>query len=163
MAAAERLRTANLSLQIVGTYCPPAFTTIQKSSLTFCVASMSRQADILFVGLGAPMQDYWMFESRDALKVHISRGIGDSFEFIGCIVQGAPMWMRTAGLEWLFRLSSEPRRLWKRYLLGNVAFCRLILAQYIGSKTGKITHGRALAFESTTSSSRSLTKVCKDS
>ncbi len=76
---------------------------------------------ILFVGLGCPKQERWMAEHRESLPCAMV-GIGAAFDFLaGCKPQ-APRWMRDAGLEWLFRLAAEPRRLWRRYLIHNPRF-----------------------------------------
>jgi len=86
---------------------------------------------LLFVGLGAPKQEYWMYRHRNELRVPMSLGIGVSFEFVGGIVRRAPPWMQRTGLEWFFRLTAEPHRLWKRYLVGNSAFCLLVARQFL--------------------------------
>lgn len=78
-------------------------------------------AGIVFVGLGCPRQERWMAEHRG--RVHaVMIGVGAAFDFHAGTVQRAPAWMRNNGLEWLHRLISEPRRLWKRYLVTNTLF-----------------------------------------
>lgn len=79
-------------------------------------------ADILWVGLGSPKQDYWMANHRDRLNVPVICGVGAAFDFIAGIKPMAPEWMRKCGLEWFFRLCSEPKRLWRRYIIGNAQF-----------------------------------------
>jgi N-acetylglucosaminyldiphosphoundecaprenol N-acetyl-beta-D-mannosaminyltransferase len=76
---------------------------------------------ILFVGLGCPKQERWMAEHRATLPC-VLVGVGAAFDFLSGAKAQAPEWMQGAGLEWLFRLGSEPRRLWRRYLLGNTRF-----------------------------------------
>jgi len=76
---------------------------------------------ILFVGLGCPKQERWMAEHREALPC-VLVGVGAAFDFLSGAKAQAPEWMQGAGLEWLFRLGSEPRRLWRRYLVGNARF-----------------------------------------
>lgn len=78
--------------------------------------------DILWVGLGSPKQDFWMDLHRPLLNVPVIVGVGAAFDFLSGTKPQAPLWMRRSGLEWLFRLCSEPQRLWKRYLIGNSAF-----------------------------------------
>ncbi len=94
-------------------------------------------AKILFVGLGCPKQEQWMAAHKDRLDV-VMLGIGAAFDFITGEKKAAPEWMRRIGLEWLFRLGSEPRRLWKRYLKHNPRFVWYfgthILARRLGSK-----------------------------
>jgi N-acetylglucosaminyldiphosphoundecaprenol N-acetyl-beta-D-mannosaminyltransferase len=76
---------------------------------------------ILFVGLGCPKQERWMAAHRDSLRCAMV-GVGAAFDFIAGAKSQAPRWMQRSGLEWLFRLLSEPRRLWRRYLIGNSRF-----------------------------------------
>jgi N-acetylglucosaminyldiphosphoundecaprenol N-acetyl-beta-D-mannosaminyltransferase len=78
-------------------------------------------ARILFVGLGCPKQERWMAAQRDSLAC-VLVGVGAAFDFLARSKAQAPPWMQDAGLEWLFRLGSEPRRLWRRYLVGNSRF-----------------------------------------
>jgi N-acetylglucosaminyldiphosphoundecaprenol N-acetyl-beta-D-mannosaminyltransferase len=76
---------------------------------------------ILFVGLGCPKQERWMAEHREGLPC-VLVGVGAAFDFLAGAKPQAPRWMRGAGLEWLFRVGAEPRRLWRRYLFGNARF-----------------------------------------
>ena len=87
------------------------------------------QADILWVGLGSPKQDYWMAQHRDRLNVPVICGVGAAFDFIAGIKPLAPGWMRSCGLEWLFRLGCEPKRLWRRYVLGNSQFIYYLITR----------------------------------
>ena len=92
------------------------------------VARIQRSgARITFVGLGCPRQEVWAYEYRDALSMPII-AVGAAFDFHSGMLRQAPRWMQDRGLEWLFRLKSEPRRLWRRYLL-NPWYVMLILAQ----------------------------------
>ena len=129
-AAAEVLYNRHPDLKIVGTYCPPYGFEKDKAELARINAAIKAAApDLLFVGLGAPKQEYWIFDHYQQLGVPISVGIGVSFELVGGMVQRAPKLMQKLGLEWLFRLLMEPQRLWQRYLVGNVLFMLLILRQ----------------------------------
>lgn len=76
---------------------------------------------IVFVGLGCPKQEHWMAEHRGRVNA-VMIGVGAAFDFHAGTVQRAPSWMRDNGLEWLHRLASEPRRLWKRYMVTNTLF-----------------------------------------
>ncbi len=78
--------------------------------------------DILLVGMGVPLQEKWAWPRRDRLGVKVIWCVGALFEYYGEGRARAPVWVRRAGLEWLFRLALEPRRLWKRYLVGTVRF-----------------------------------------
>lgn len=88
-------------------------------------------ARILFVGLGCPRQEIWLFENRDRLSMPML-AVGAAFDLHAGLRPQAPPWMQDHGLEWLFRLCQEPRRLWRRYLLYNPLFVVLLALQRIG-------------------------------
>ncbi len=94
-------------------------------------------ADILWVGLGSPKQDYWMYEHRQKLNVPVMIGVGAAFDFIAGVKKQAPCWMQKCGLEWFFRFCNEPRRLWKRYLIGNTRFIYLLMKHVLKSRPEK--------------------------
>lgn len=82
---------------------------------------------LLFVGVGAPKQEGWIYNHLDQLSVGVAMGVGGAFEFLAGTRKRAPVWMQLWGLEWLFRLLQEPRRLWRRYLVRDLQFPILIL------------------------------------
>ena len=86
---------------------------------------------ILFVGLGCPKQEYWMAEHRGRVNA-VMIGVGAAFDFHSGVKPQAPAWMQRVGLEWLFRLAVEPRRLWKRYLYHNPRFMVLAVGELLG-------------------------------
>jgi N-acetylglucosaminyldiphosphoundecaprenol N-acetyl-beta-D-mannosaminyltransferase len=88
-------------------------------------------ASIIFVGLGCPRQEVFAFECREALQIPIL-AVGAAFPFLAGQLPQAPKWIQNAGLEWLFRLMSEPKRLWRRYMFLNPAYMFLITLQAIG-------------------------------
>jgi N-acetylglucosaminyldiphosphoundecaprenol N-acetyl-beta-D-mannosaminyltransferase len=88
-------------------------------------------AQIVFVGLGCPRQEVWAYEFRDRLNVPIL-AVGAAFPFLAGTLRQAPPWMQERGLEWLFRLRTEPRRLWRRYLLLGPAYLFLVACQWLG-------------------------------
>ena len=88
--------------------------------------------DILVVGFGMPVQEKWILENWDSLDVRIVLPVGAFFDYLTGDVVRAPRWMTDHGLEWLGRLLVEPRRLWKRYILGNPRFLWKILMQKLG-------------------------------
>src|SRR6267142_3790169 len=88
-------------------------------------------AQIVFVGLGCPRQEVWAYEFRDRVKLPIL-AVGAAFPFLAGTLRQAPQWMQDRGLEWLFRLRMEPRRLWRRYLLLGPAYVVLALCQWLG-------------------------------
>ncbi len=101
----------------------------EKAELTDRIRSSG--AAITFVGLGCPRQEAFAFEFRDHLQMP-TLAVGAAFPFLAGIVPQAPGWMQDAGLEWLFRLAAEPRRLWRRYLFLNPAYLFLVALQAFG-------------------------------
>jgi exopolysaccharide biosynthesis WecB/TagA/CpsF family protein len=88
----------------------------------------SSGASILFVGLGCPRQEVFAYEIRDLLCMPVL-AVGAAFPFLAGMLPQAPAWMQNSGLEWLFRLASEPRRLWRRYVFLNFAYIFLVILQ----------------------------------
>ena len=88
-------------------------------------------ASIVFVGLGCPRQEIWAYEFRDVLSAPIV-SVGAAFPFLAGVVRQAPEWMQLRGLEWLFRLAVEPRRLWRRYMFTNPTYLLFVGLQAIG-------------------------------
>ena len=110
-------------LQIVGMFSPPMCAKLSDSENELIFAQLkAAKPDILFVGMSTPKQEKWIAANRHHLTVPVSIGIGAAFDFISGRIQRAPMHIQDVGLEWLYRLWCEPRRLWKRYLLGNAIF-----------------------------------------
>ncbi len=100
-----------------GTYSPP-FRPLSLNEENEIAAHVTAAApDVLWVGLSTPRQEQWMFEHRKKLTVPVMLGVGAAFDLNSGRLRQAPAWMRENGLEWLFRLLIEPRRLWKRYLV----------------------------------------------
>lgn len=138
--AADILKNKHPALQIVGVYSPP-FGFENDEAENRRIAGMIRSAgpDILFVGLGAPKQEKWIYRHYKELGVPVSIGVGGTFEFVAGVVRRAPLWMQKSGLEWLWRLAMEPKRLWRRYLVEDMEFFWLVLKQKF-SKSGKGGH-----------------------
>lgn len=92
------------------------------------VAAQVREAraDLLLVGMPAPMKEIWCEQHREALATPVVLGVGGAFDVLAGYVRRAPVWMQNAGLEWLWRLILEPRKLWKRYLVTNSQFLALL-------------------------------------
>ncbi|BBD58439.1 glycosyl transferase, WecB/TagA/CpsF family protein [Nostoc sp. HK-01] len=127
---AEILQARHPDLKIVGTHCPPYGFESNAAELALINCKIKEAAPhILFVGLGAPKQEKWIYSNYQQLNVPISIGIGVSFELVAGMVQRAPVWMQKSGLEWLFRLMVEPKRLWQRYIVGNPLFIWLVVKQ----------------------------------
>src|SRR5215469_3061053 len=102
---------------VAGTYTPPFRPLAQKEEAELAAMVEDSSPDVLWVGLSSPKQETFMFEHRHNLKVPLMVGVGAAFDLNCGNVSRAPVWMRDHGLEWLFRLAAEPRRLWKRYLI----------------------------------------------
>ena len=138
-ARMQRLDHAMIYVLVAGTYTPP-FRALTKQEDEDVVQMINAAApDIVWVGLGTPKQEYWMADHVDRLEAPVLIGVGAAFDFHAGLKRQAPRWMQQSGLEWLFRLSSEPRRLWKRYLLNNPAFVWLALEKVW--RTAAAAHG----------------------
>jgi N-acetylglucosaminyldiphosphoundecaprenol N-acetyl-beta-D-mannosaminyltransferase len=129
--AADVLRRAYPGLKC-GTYCPVlGFEQSAEALKEAADAITAAQPDILFVAFGAPKQEYWIYEHGLQLSVPVCIGVGGSFEIVGGVVPRAPLWAQNIGCEWLYRLCREPRRMWRRYLIGNLEFASIVLRQRI--------------------------------
>lgn len=127
---AEVLQARYPGLEIAGTHCPPlGFEWNPEEMARIDEAIRAAKPDLLFVGLGAPKQELWMHRHVARLGVPVAMGVGGSFELEAGVLPRAPRWMRRAGVEWLFRLMVEPRRLWRRYAVSNPRFVALVLRQ----------------------------------
>lgn len=93
-----------------------------------------RRADLLFVARGSPAQEFWIEENIERTGVRFALGVGGSFDHLSGHARRAPRWMQRAGLEWFYRLLREPRRLWRRYLVGNSVFVWLVIKQALKGK-----------------------------
>jgi N-acetylglucosaminyldiphosphoundecaprenol N-acetyl-beta-D-mannosaminyltransferase len=128
----ERLRAglerAHPGISIVGTESPP-FRPQSDEELRASVERMrAAGADVVWVGLGAPKQDVVGERLRALDAAPVIMCVGAAFDFVSGVKRRAPRWLQRLGLEWAFRLAAEPRRLWRRYLIGNVRFVAGILA-----------------------------------
>lgn len=102
---------------VAGTYTPPFRPLTNDEEAALATAVEQASPDVIWVGLSSPKQENWMYEHRQKLKIPLMVGVGAAFDLNSGNVRRAPVWMRDNGLEWLFRLASEPRRLWRRYLI----------------------------------------------
>ena len=98
-------------------------------------AIRATRPDILFLGFGTPAKEYFMHRHYRELGVPFVMGVGGSFDVFAGLVARAPEWMQRAGLEWAFRLGQEPRRMWKRYLVGNSRFAWLITREFFARRS----------------------------
>jgi N-acetylglucosaminyldiphosphoundecaprenol N-acetyl-beta-D-mannosaminyltransferase len=125
----RRLEQRFPGLNVVGTYSPPyrPLTDQEENGLQQFVAKL--KPDLLWVGLSTPKQEKFMAEHWQKLDATLFVGVGAAFDLHAGRIRQAPRWMQRSGLEWLFRLSCEPRRLWKRYLKNNPLFVARALFQ----------------------------------
>jgi N-acetylglucosaminyldiphosphoundecaprenol N-acetyl-beta-D-mannosaminyltransferase len=119
-------------LQVAGTYSPP-FRPVGAIEEAAVIAKINAlQPDIIWVGLGTPKQDYWLAQHRPMLNAPVLVAVGAAFDMLSGSIPQAPRWMQRAGLEWLFRLRREPRRLAYRYLVYNPLFMMHVFLQLTG-------------------------------
>lgn len=128
--AAAELVARHPGLRIAGVYAPPfGFERDPRHNEMITEMIRTSGADILVVGLGAPKQEKWIAAHGRATGAAVALCVGFSFSFVGGLAPRAPRWMQTRGLEWLWRLGHEPRRLWRRYLVDDLPFFALIARQ----------------------------------
>ena len=121
------------ALQIAEMYSPP-FRELTEIEDTEIVKRLNDSgANVIFIGLGCPRPELWMHQHRGKINA-VMIGVGAAFNYHAGTIQRAPLWMQNAGLEWLHRLASDPRRLWKRYLVTNSIFIVAIAAQLLKLK-----------------------------
>jgi N-acetylglucosaminyldiphosphoundecaprenol N-acetyl-beta-D-mannosaminyltransferase len=119
-------------LQIVGTYTPP-FRPLNSDEENDLRSQLeTSQADVLWCGLSTPKQERFISSYYDRMPVKLMVGVGAAFDLLSGNLDEAPDWMKRSGLQWLYRLIKEPRRLWRRYLLNNPKFAWLTLLQLTG-------------------------------
>jgi N-acetylglucosaminyldiphosphoundecaprenol N-acetyl-beta-D-mannosaminyltransferase len=121
----RRLRERCPGLMIVGMYAPPFRPLTVAEDLQVKRAISAADADLIFVGISTPKQEVWMWEHRFEFQGAVMVGVGAAFDFHAGKVSQAPPWMQRSGLEWFFRLTQEPKRLWKRYVLVTPLFLPL--------------------------------------
>lgn len=133
-ALAQNLHQRFPGLRVAGHYSPPYRPAYAPEEPAVIEQINTAAPDIIWVGLGTPKQDLWMAAHRAQLAAPVLVGVGAAFDFFTGRVAQAPGWMQSSGLEWLFRLSQEPRRLWYRYLVYNPLFVSLVALQLVGLK-----------------------------
>jgi N-acetylglucosaminyldiphosphoundecaprenol N-acetyl-beta-D-mannosaminyltransferase len=120
-----RLRDRFPELAIVGSHAPPFRALTQSEDEEIQEKIRRSDPDLVFVGISTPKQEKWMYEHRHCFPGVTLIGVGAAFDFHSGRIKQAPAWMQRNGLEWLFRLSREPARLWRRYLLITPRFLPL--------------------------------------
>jgi N-acetylglucosaminyldiphosphoundecaprenol N-acetyl-beta-D-mannosaminyltransferase len=135
--AAEMVRRFP-GLRVAGVGSPPFRTLTEEENRDEAARINESGASIVFVGLGCPKQEWWMEQQRQTLSAAALLGVGAAFDFHTGRVRQAPRWMMAAGLEWLFRLAAEPRRLWRRYLVYNPLFVGRATLQLLGARSAPV-------------------------
>lgn len=121
-------------IRIAGTHCPPYRDPSDAEDRRIVETINQAEADIVWVGLGSPKQERWMAEHVGRIDAPVMLGVGAAFDFLNGTIDRAPYWMQRSGLEWLYRLIKEPRRLWRRYILTTPRFIPLALMQITGAR-----------------------------
>ena len=129
--AAEAIRRLHPSLRIAGWH-HGYFAEDESGSLAASIRASG--ADLLVVGMPSPKKEYWLADHQAATSVPFAMGVGGSFDVVAGAIHRAPRWMRRSGLEWLFRLVQEPRRLFWRYLAGNTRFAWIVLGELLSPR-----------------------------
>jgi N-acetylglucosaminyldiphosphoundecaprenol N-acetyl-beta-D-mannosaminyltransferase len=125
------LRLRHPGLKIVGGYAPPFRPLTDAEDEAVALQIERSGADVVWVGIGVPKQEKWMARMRDRLDAPVLVGVGAAFDFHAGIIPQAPPLLQRCGLEWLYRLRQEPRRLWRRYLRYNPQFVLGIVRQHL--------------------------------
>lgn len=125
----RNLQNRHIGLNVAGVLTPPFRPLTEEEDRIECEQIRSAHPDVLWVGTGSPRQERWMAAHAAELSVPVIVGVGAAFDFLSGAKPQAPRWMQRGGLEWAFRLFNEPRRLWKRYLLGYPRFITLLMLQ----------------------------------
>lgn len=125
-AAAERRAPG---IVVAGAHAPPFRALSRQEELREYERIRAARPDVVWVGLGMPKQELWMHRAAPHLPGVALLGVGAAFDFLAGTKRQAPRWLQRAGLEWLFRLAHEPRRLWRRYVFNNPAYLVLLAAQ----------------------------------
>lgn len=131
---ANRLNRRYPELQIVGNYSPPFRPLTDEEDKQIIQMINEANPDVVWIGLSTPKQERWMAEHIGRLTAPVLVGVGAAFDFHSGLKRQAPRWMQRSGLEWLFRLANEPRRLWRRYLVIIPLFILLVLHQALSLK-----------------------------
>lgn len=141
-SAAKILAKEYSGLQIAGTDAPPlGFEKNPKQSALVLEKIRLSQPHLILVALGAPKQEYWMAENRKAFSPAVALGIGASLDFIAGVVKRSPSWMSQFGLEWLYRLFQEPKRMASRYLVRDRAIVGIAIRMLRSPKENRVLPG----------------------
>jgi N-acetylglucosaminyldiphosphoundecaprenol N-acetyl-beta-D-mannosaminyltransferase len=145
MQLALNLRRRHPGIEIVGGYSPP-FRPLTSEEEDAIVGQINEaRPDVVWVGIGVPKQEKWMARLRSRLEAPVLCGVGAAFDFHSGRISQAPPWMQERGLEWIYRIAQEPRRLLPRYLSYNPAFVLAFARQLVRERLGRRTQPPASA------------------
>jgi N-acetylglucosaminyldiphosphoundecaprenol N-acetyl-beta-D-mannosaminyltransferase len=134
-----RLQSRLPGLKVAGVYCPPFRASTPAEDEQIVETINSAGPDIVWVGISTPKQEMWMAQHLGRLDAPVLIGVGAAFDFHSGVKRQAPRWVMRAGLEWMYRLIQEPRRLGPRYLVNNPLFIGLAIRQLLGWPSGGLT------------------------
>jgi N-acetylglucosaminyldiphosphoundecaprenol N-acetyl-beta-D-mannosaminyltransferase len=132
---AERLADSlqqRYGIAVAGTFCPPFRPLAEDETQNVTRLIRAAAPDVLWVGLSTPKQEKWMLQNRETIPVPVMLGVGAAFDVNCGRTRQAPRWMREHGLEWFFRLSTEPKRLWRRYLVVIPRAAGMVFLELVG-------------------------------
>jgi len=133
--AAQRLKARIDGLNIVGTHSGY----FKETSTEKVVAAIrASEADLVMVAMGNPRQEEWLAANLESTGARIGVGVGAFFDFTAGTVPRAPGWMNRFGVEWVWRLAQEPRRMWRRYIVGNPLFLARVVRSRLGARNRKV-------------------------
>lgn len=136
--AADNLKILHPQINVVGVYSPPFGFDKNKEENDKIINMINKaKPHLLFVGVGAPKQEKWMYHNIDVLDINVALGIGASFDFVAGTIKRAPKAIRNIGMEWFWRFSNEPKRLFKRYFIESAKFLPIIYHQFKTQKGSK--------------------------
>jgi len=137
-----RIKSAFPALKLVGMESPPYRELSEEEDQAYVDQINQSGANVVFIGLGCPKQEAWMASHRGRIRA-VMLGVGAAFDYHAGTVQRAPVWMQKLGLEWLHRLCSEPRRLFKRYLHTNSVFVYRTLKSLLVGQSSHVRDGQS--------------------
>jgi len=108
----------------------------KKNELDLIIKDINKkQTDVLYLGIGTPEKEYLLYDLKNVLKCKFAVGVGGAFDIIAGKTKRAPLWMQKIGMEWLFRIIQEPKRMWKRYLITNTLFFKYLLKEKFSKRS----------------------------
>jgi len=137
--AVARLQQQHPALQVAGVYCPPFGFERDPDALELTLARVdAAKPDLCFIALGSPKQELFMHRYHRRMGATVCVGVGAAFDMLSGRVQRAPRWLQASGMEWLWRLAQEPRRLWRRYLVEDTLFFRLLWREWLRQRRARL-------------------------